>query len=381
MGIFRAGIFVFLLLVQSALAGFIPCERILVDPNPSASAIVRPIESIRELRVATYNVENLFLHVGHYEGSKRVTDQQVKPTEKVKGVAKAILDMNPDILVLQEVEDIDALSFINKSFLQGRYTPILIKGNDPRGIDVGFLVKKDLPFKIEALSYKNQTWHDPRLEHAGQTHLFSRDLPVLLVKPKNAMPNAPPLFVLAGTHFKSKRPPNSPEAREADPESNVMRGAQAARAAQILSEYRSLFGDNVPVMLAGDFNGAVNFEPEFDPLKKDAQLTDAFDLLAKKLTDDQRITHIFYAKKGKRGPRSSQLDAVLVSPALRDAVLSAEVYRYIDPETGKQFKYRNPKTGELTDDLPLTKRQRDRNPSDHWPVLVRLDFTKFLKRP
>jgi hypothetical protein len=239
-------------------------------------------------------------------------------------------------------------------------------------------VKKDLPLKIEAHSYKDQAWVDPRSEHPQPHRLFSRDLPVLLVRPKNAMPNAPPMFILAGTHFKSKRPPTEPHARELDPESAVLRGAQAERAAEILDEYRRLYGDNIPIMLAGDFNGAVNLEPEFDSLKKGSHFEDAFDLLKNRPTPEQRITHIFYAKKGKRGARPSQLDAVLVSPALRDAIKNAQVYRYRDPVTGQLIKYRNKDTGLPTDDLPGTKRQRDQNPSDHWPVLVVFDFAKFL---
>lgn len=119
-----------------------------------------------QLKVSTFNVENLFNRYAfldlpwdgrHFESfvlakgvvslasrdgdlvSYSVTDIQRNNT------ALAILDAAPDILAVQEIENIYTLRNFNDTYLDNYFGHILsIDGNDPRGIDVGLLIKRDL---------------------------------------------------------------------------------------------------------------------------------------------------------------------------------------------------------------------------------------------
>ncbi len=326
-------------------------------PVAAAAVPLRPLDSIRELKLGSYNVLNLFQKVGKHVPDpdnpgklKRVSDARPKEEWSLREQGKAILENDLDVVTLQEVENAQALEDFNRDHLGGKYKVFLIEGNDERGIDVAFLVKKDLPLQIEHRSHKDETWIDP-VWGGGPTRLFSRDLTALVAR---AEPGGKPLFVLFGTHFKSKRDRDG-----RDPESRVMRGAQVKRSAEIIGRYRAEFGADVPVMIAGDFNGVVPDEPEFRPLFEAAGLVDAFDATPNPPARAARVTHTYHPRDG--AAHQGQMDAILVSKGLRGAVKKAEVYRYRDAQ------------GRIKP-IPNTYEERSRNPSDHFPVVVTLDF-------
>lgn len=332
---------------------------LLLPPAPS----VRAVESIRELKIVTYNIRDLMQEPPqgfHWDPVFKRRLKQVWPEYEGKSPsqlmesARAILDIDPDIVVLQEVENIAVLGKLNSEYLNDEYLPFLIEGNDERGIDIGFLVKKDLPFNIEHRTHKTETWKDP-LSHGMTKTLFSRDLPALIVRAEG---REKPLFVLFGTHFKSKRTV-SPK----DPESHILRKAQVDRTAEIVKRYRQELGQNVPILLAGDFNGSLHSEDTFDSLWKTAGLADTFDLLSRPPPPLERVTHTFHALNGENV--YDQIDAILVSAGLRASVKDARVYRYEDGQG-------TPKR------LPESYQERETNPSDHYPVEVTLDFQSLL---
>lgn len=320
-------------------------------------APVRSLESIKELRVGSYNVENLFEQVGKHIPDpvnpghlKKVSDARPKPEWAMREEGRIILEQKLDVVTVVEVEDIAALRDFNERFLNGLYNVYLIEGNDERGIDISFLVKKDLPFQVEQRSHKGETWVDPVLG-GGPKLLFSRDLTSLIFR---APGRAEPLLILFGTHYKSKR-----DRDPRDPESKIIRAAQVQRTAEIVKRYQAEFGPQVPIMLDGDFNGAVDKETLYRPLFEAAGLTDSFDVLPNPASEKDRITHSYHPRGG--GPQYSQLDAVLVSKNLRGAVKTAQVYRYKNPDGTER-------------PLPTTFEEREKNPSDHFPLIVTLDF-------
>jgi len=323
---------------------------------------MRSLESIRELRFGTYNVENLFQSAGRYvpdlshPGKRnKVSPAQPKPKAKQRGVARAILDADLDVVSVEEVENIQALQDFNKAYLGGKYVPLLLEGNDERGIDIGFLVKNDIPFETELRTNKDELWTDPEGDGRPEK-LFSRDLPALIVR---APGRAQPLFVYLGTHYKSKR-----HRSHSDPLSEKLRRAQVERTVEIIARLRGEFGQDVPIMLGGDFNGAVNEEATFDALKGGkADLTDALDLAQPPLKAIDRVTHTYHPRKGPSV--KSQLDAILISRTMRPLVVMARVYRYKGPD-GKEKP------------LPKNKKQRNENPSDHFPLLVTVKFQPLL---
>ena len=327
----------------------------------SPPAPMRRLEDIKELRFGTYNVENLFRSVGKYEpdlsepGKRDLVAQgQAKPEWQQRGVAQAILDSDLDIVSVEEVEDIQTLEEFSRKYLGGQYRALLIEGNDERGIDIGFLVKKDIPFEIEHRTNKDEMWTDP--EGDGQPQkLFSRDLPVMIVR---ASGRAQPLFVYLGTHYKSQRPRS-----HNDPTSEKLRRAQVERTAEIITRLRAEFGKDVPLMLGGDFNGAVD-AATFDALRQaGAGLTDALDLAEPPLSTMERVTETFHPRG--QPALKSQLDAIFLSQTMRPLVDMAKVYRYKDAN-GKEKP------------IPDTWEERAKNPSDHFPVLVTIKFQPLL---
>ncbi|MCB0357760.1 MAG: endonuclease/exonuclease/phosphatase family protein [Bdellovibrionales bacterium] len=92
---------------------------------------------------------------------------------KMKRLADVILQVNqgrgPDILIVEEVENIDVLNELNKNYLQpANYQTVrLIEGFDKRGIDIGLLsrlpeFKKPILHKIpyKGKTSEDQTWMD-----------------------------------------------------------------------------------------------------------------------------------------------------------------------------------------------------------------------------
>jgi len=348
--------------IPAALTGLFDGSAAVGEPSgPAASAAspVRSLESIKELKMGSYNVLNLFESVGKHVPDpenpgklKKVSEARPKEEASLRAQGKVILENDLDVVTLEEVENIAALRDFNERFLDGKYDVYLVEGNDERGIDVAFLVKKDLPFLIEHRSHKDETWIDPVLGGGPRT-LFSRDLTSLVVRVPG---KAQPLFVLFGTHYKSKRDRDG-----GDPESNILRAAQVSRTAEIIARYRQEFGADTPMMLAGDFNGEVGKDAAFKPLFEAAGLVDGFDASPNPPSGKDRITHTYHPKGG--ATHYGQMDAVLVSGALRGAVKRAEAYRYKNPDgTAKA--------------IPSTYEERSRNPSDHFPVIVTLDFTQ-----
>lgn len=326
-------------------------------PIAAAPAPVRDLRSIARLKTGSYNVENLFEQVGKHVPDpenpgklKKVSDARPKPEWALAAEGRIILEHDLDIVTLAEVENAAALQAFNDRYLDGKYRVFLIEGNDERGIDVAFLVKKDLPFVIEQRSHKEETWIDPVLG-GGPTTLFSRDLTSLVVR---APGKARPLFILFGTHYKSKRDRDG-----RDPQSVIMRTAQVRRTAEIMGRYRKEFGADVPMMIAGDFNGAVGEEAAYEPLFGEAGLTDSFDASPSPVPAEDRVTHTYHPRG--EPSHAAQMDAVLLSKSLRGAVTSAQVYRYRNPDGSER-------------PVPKTFEERELNPSDHFPLLVTLDF-------
>lgn len=326
-------------------------------PPVAAAPVPRRLDQIRSLRIGTYNVLNLFQKVGKHErradGSlERVSGPVDKEEQSRRDQAKAILDEGLDVVVLQEVENIAALEQFVAEHLGGAYRAFLIEGNDERGIDVAFLVKTDLPFEVEQRSRKHETWNDPA-QGGREAPLFSRDLTSLVIR---AAGRAEPLAVLFGTHMKSKRD------RPGDPDSELQRRAQAKRTAEILAQTREEFGPGVPVLIAGDFNGDLTHDEALRPIF-DAGFVDGFDAAPVPTAPEDRVSHTYHPRDG--AAQAHQMDGVVISKDWARLVRRTHAHRYKD-ERGRDKP------------IPATYAERSRNPSDHFPVVLELDFAGLL---
>lgn len=317
----------------------------------------RELQTLKTLRLMTYNVENLFLHVGKFERTSafemnQKTDAHDKPEEEVRAIGGVIREENPDVIVLQEVESVEAMDNLNQKFLGGQYRTMMIPGNDTRGINIGFLIKSDLDLQAKLETHKDIMWMDP--VDKKEIPLFSRDLPALILT-KNGSDK--PVMIVLGNHAKSKRD------RPGDPESLIIRTAQFQGIAKIVQDYQQKYGAQIPTVLTGDFNTDVQHGSELRPLQ--GLMSDSFDLVEKNVTDRDRVTHTFHPERG--GTVADQMDSVMVNGVLSNSVQDVHVYRYKDAN-GKVKA------------LPDSYQEREQNPSDHFPVVVDFSTEPLLKQ-
>lgn len=344
-----------LFLLISAFSVFGRCD---LDYTPFKQLLGTRAESaLSNVKMGSYNVLNLEYSVGKYHTNSETgirafrSEHITKDTEQIKGVAKVIKSENLDIIVLEEVEGARALEIFNEKYLENQYEVFVARGNDTRGIEIGFLVKKDLPFKIKLATNRNRQYQNNITNK--EESIFSRDLPALHFWKNSTNGSESPDFVILGNHLKSQRD------RKDDIKSRIFRTRQSQEIRTIVKEYETDY-PGIPVLLAGDFNANIHVESEFKSLFKDNLMTDSFDLVQPVLSNESRITHTFHPRNGAN--HNTQLDGILVNNAGKKLIKRAKVYRYLDKD-GKEIP------------LPKTYQQREQNPSDHFPVIVELDLS------
>jgi Endonuclease/Exonuclease/phosphatase family. len=308
----------------------------------------RSIETLRELKIMTYNAENLIVESEIKGGAQGHHDQAFKNDAELHQMRMIINENQPDFMVLQEVGSLESLQTLAKiAPLKGQYEPLLKEGNDH--FHIGFLVKSDLNFRYFIESHKDVRFFDPI--EGREMPVFSRDLPALMVMKEGS---DKPVMIIFGNHAKSKRD------RDGDPESNKLRTKQYEVAAEIIKGYQAKYGKDVPIMFAGDFNTDVQVAPEVAPLK--AVLDSSFNWAKETDRAKDRITHTFHPSD--EPTQYSQIDDVMISASLMKNVLEAHVIPYKD------------KNGKV---LPPAKdyEERSKQPSDHRPIMIKISTEGF----
>ncbi|MCB0363522.1 MAG: endonuclease/exonuclease/phosphatase family protein, partial [Bdellovibrionales bacterium] len=314
--------------------------------------------------------ENLFLNMENYKGENLLTmgegnwqklTQSVtlnKNLNKTWALSKAIREIKPDILLINEVGGESSLKNFNQYFLDQHYRPLIIKGNSDRGIDVGYLIKDDPEIDIQLYSHRQRPLSvSPALEKSNiSSHqssiYFSRDVLEMRLSLKDE--NIPCLVLLL-THLKSKLDPTG-----LDPQGRQRRRAELQTLVDIYNETKIQLPEETPFIVAGDFNGIAHksgHEPEFAPLYTESDLIELFDYLKK--DEEFRTTQTQFSPNGSR--RLLQLDYFFLSPQLLNNIDKGSCYVY---------KYRN-KKGE-PQELSETLEHRKSLPSDHYPVVLTL---------
>jgi endonuclease/exonuclease/phosphatase family metal-dependent hydrolase len=233
----------------------------------------------------------------------------------------------PDVLMLQEVENIRVLQDISRLLKSDHgvaYLPFLIEGNDSSGIDVGYLIKDS--WRVQTLSalFKN-TSYGPR-----NNDLFSR--PPLLVKICSSR-----CITLVNLHLRSMR---GLRTKNKGKRVASKRQLQAESIARWIQRFQSS-DPQALLLIGGDFNALTPADTYFDVVgairgDPDNSRTrwKSRDLVSRDLIDvTQRIPAMkrySYKYRGKK----QQLDYLLVSSNLlaylEDVEYSVIDYRFSD---------------------------------------------------
>ena len=175
--------------------------------------------------------------------------------------------IDADVLAVQEVENIIALREFN-SMIDAPYPfAVLLKGNDPRFIDVGLLSRLPIGAAMSHRWVPNPT--------DATRFLFSRDL--LAVKILSHARDRT-MFTVWVNHLKSKFVDplvTDPAVIEATNEANdARRKAQAGAVHDIIKAHHNL--DNDPFMVCGDMNDHPSREPLRPLLQGELGIRDIF---------------------------------------------------------------------------------------------------------
>jgi predicted extracellular nuclease len=238
--------------VDASYAAKIENQRSFTPLSPAAE---------REATVGGFNIENFF---DDEVNSSNVEKEAVTPEDIFqKRLAKTSLAIrtalaSPDVLGIIEVENLKVLKKladkVNADALAAgkpdpKYVAYLEESNDPRGIDVGFLVKSTKIKVVETVQLGKSVKLEGVAGAEGQ-YLFDRP-PLLLraevIDPRSAKPLA---FTVIVNHLKSYNGIDDPE--DGDRVRNKRR-LEAEWLANFVQE-REKTASSERIILCGDFN-------------------------------------------------------------------------------------------------------------------------------
>jgi hypothetical protein len=328
-----------------------------------------------DLTIAAFNLENLFTRYTLIDDPNARDNPRVVPSGitsinyqgnplstattliQRNHTARAILECRPDILGVEEVENLWTLRLFNDKFLGGYFGQlILIEGNDGRGIDVGLCIKKDAKARVTGIrthvdeldpkrSDKTATsvqryYSDSTGELTVRNALFSRDCLEVDIDVGVASQTVTPLTLLVN-HFK---------AQDDKAASKVLRSNQAAKVVDYARAARDR--GRKPIVL-GDLNEDFSQNPSsLQPLKDviGTLLTDPFQ------NEADNWTHFYDIAN-----EVSRLDYVLVDQTL--TVTAKSILR-------KGISLKCDQAGERYPGIGYV----DTEASDHCPVSVMLEL-------
>ncbi len=333
---------------------------------------------ISNLKLMVYNAENLFLlsdqkltpdhlKLDQTQWNRLSTSiYENKPLEKLKAIGKLILEENPDLVMLCEVGGNESLQNFNRLFLNDQYSVALIEGNSNRHIDVGYLIKKGMPFYFDINTNKNrpinylypherqsaETGYSNKNGKVSGSHKFSRDACELHLFQND---REKPFLIVILAHLKSRLDPEG-----IDPNGFERRGAELKTLIEIYKELDTKFQGQVPIAVAGDFNGNARSQEtdiEFSPIYQSSDLKDVCELAGFSNEDSSTFYQVGRSSK----PDGKQLDYCF---------LSAKLAAYLDPSTVKVIRYK----GHLgmPVDPPTSLDAKMALPSDHYPLVLNL---------
>jgi len=304
-----------------------------------------PDKPAGSIRVATYNILNLFDDNDDPALTGDKDDaEETKILHERLAVARAIRELDADVLALQEIESIDALTQFRDEFLadMGYEHIASIDAGDERGIEQAVLSRRPIVYTENwpqrHLGGIHPDKYGPRSKnwYAGQPINFHRS-PLRVDVNMGTAADPQPLTLLV-VHHKSGR------------YSTYWREAEAKGAVEILSTLAKAHPDR-PIMIMGDFNA----EPADKSVK--TYLSAGFtDIFAHRPQTDEITTH----------ESARRIDLILANDAARAHLLADKAFVLGTPARPQGINWR---------DLPTFLGLA----SDHYPVAV--DFQPTTDSP
>jgi predicted extracellular nuclease len=136
----------------------------IVGANMTGSGVSAALAS--QFTVASFNVQRFYDTTNDAESDVPLTaENYAARLQKASLVIRSALRA-PDVIALQEVEKLSVLQDLANEInadlaMPGEYTAYLEEGNDPGGIDVGFLVRARVHVTSVVQEGKNTTFTDP----------------------------------------------------------------------------------------------------------------------------------------------------------------------------------------------------------------------------
>lgn len=299
-----------------------------------------------QVRVATFNVENLFARFRFKAGidpeaavedgwNAEETAFDIHSPEAKRITGAAIKATGADVIALQEVENLDTLKrFRSQHLVSGSYPHALaIDGNDPRLIDVAVLSKHPI---VHARSYAHL--------REGRSALFSRDCLELDVQIGRKRLT---LFV---QHYKSMMGGRA-QTRE-------RRRVQVEKTIEIIEARFGRRAGREPFVVLGDFNDYMLTDDEGAPAIGDLVDWNQVENVVERLPKEEQWTHYFDDRD-----KYTQLDYLLPSKALAEANADPpEIVRKGLPRRAE--RYSGPRFKGVGENRPKA--------SDHCPVIATL---------
>tara|TARA_R100000935_G_C2841513_1_gene171350 strand:+ start:11990 stop:13147 length:1158 start_codon:yes stop_codon:yes gene_type:complete len=240
----------------------------------------------------------------------------------VENKARVIAEVNPDILILQEIEDRASLTEFNEEFLpkfkcKPFHNTFVVQGNDKRGQEMGLLTRSG----IEILSVRSHSY-DYKISRES---IFSKDL--LEYEIRSAKGNI--IYILA-THLQE-------QTEDKDISDNI-REEQTKRIAEV---YKQLYAKGKKhIAVVGTLN-AVSYCYSLSPLLIKTNLKDITKHQTFQVDLDKGVDSGYHSLGAYRmGVNIKQKDYLLLSPELFNTVQSSGLNRKgIWPEKQPMWSY------------------------------------------
>lgn len=236
-----------------------------IFPDPAVTATVTglvsatpvPVPGAAQFTIASFNLERFF-DTADDPATSDIALTAAALDARLKKASLAIRNVlrSPDILGVEEAENLDVLNLLAARVnadtvaaggVDPGYLAFLAEGNDPGGIDVGFLVKSARVTPLSVVQEgKSATYTDPG---NGQQALLN-DRPPLVLRASVALPSGAAAITVIVNHLRSLNDIIDPGAGA---RVRAKRAAQAEFLANLV-QARQTADPTERIVLVGDFN-------------------------------------------------------------------------------------------------------------------------------